>query len=153
MLAVGAVVAVTAASIPAVASGELNGVMLAALALLALGAFEAITPLSQAAAVIDSTDEAAGRIEEVTERPDPVPDPASPAPIPAGGSLRLEDVVFQYPGGEGLLLDQARSRDPARRGGRPDRAQRDRQEHPGRTADPLPRPGRRPGHPRRYRPA
>ena len=107
MLAVGAMVAVTAASIPAVASGELNGVMLAALALLTLGAFEAITPLTQAAAVIDSTDEAAGRIEEVTERPDPVPDPASPAPIPAGGSLRLENVVFQYPGGEGLLLNQA----------------------------------------------
>mgnify|MGYP006911052007 CR=1 FL=1 len=58
--------AVTAASIPAVHNGDLNGVMLAALALLAMASFEAITPLSQAAAVIDATDEAAGRIEEVT---------------------------------------------------------------------------------------
>lgn len=106
-LAVGAAVAVTAASIPAVVSGELNGVLLAALALLSLGAFEAITPLSQAATVIDATDEAAGRIEEVTERPVPIIDPAVPALVPAGGPIRLEAVSFRYPDGEGLLLDGA----------------------------------------------
>ncbi len=107
MLAVGAAVAVTAASIPAVSSGELNGVMLAALALLSMGAFEAITPLSQAAAIIDATDEAAGRIEEVTERPVPVENPERPRPIPAGGPLRLEGVDFAYKAGDGLVLDRA----------------------------------------------
>lgn len=107
MLAVGAAVAVTAASIPAVHSGDLNGVMLAALALLAMGAFEAITPLSQAAAVIDATDDAAGRIEEITERPVPVENPERKLPMPAGGPIRLERVGFSYPGGEGLLLDRA----------------------------------------------
>ncbi len=106
-LAVGAAVAVTAVSIPAVSSGELNGVMLAALALLAMGAFEAITPLSQAAAVIDSTDEAAGRIEEVTERQVPVVNPEHGRPIPAGGPLRLEGVDFGYKAGDGLLLNRA----------------------------------------------
>lgn len=107
MLAVGAAVAVTAASVSAVHSGELNGVMLAALALLSMGAFEAITPLSQAAALIDATDEAAGRIEEITERPVPVTDPEQPLAIPAGGSLRIEGVDFRYPGTDGLLLDRA----------------------------------------------
>jgi len=107
MLAVGAAVVVTAASIPAVHAGELNGVMLAALALLAMASFEAITPLSQAAAVIDATDEAAGRIEEVTERPVPVVDPTHPQPIPAGGPIRLEGVSFSYPEGNGQLLDHA----------------------------------------------
>ncbi|MCB0869996.1 MAG: thiol reductant ABC exporter subunit CydC [Solirubrobacterales bacterium] len=107
MLAVGAAVAVTAASIPAVSSGELNGVMLAALALLAMGSFEAITPLSQAAAVIDATDEAAERIEEVTERPVPVADAGKVRPIPAGGPIRLEGVDFSYPGGDGKVLDRA----------------------------------------------
>ncbi len=107
MFAVGAAVAVTAAAVPAVVSGELNGVLLAALPLLTMGAFEAIMPLSQAAAVIDATDEAAGRIEEVTERPVPVLDPDRPSPVPAGGSIRLENVDFRYPGGDRLLLERA----------------------------------------------
>lgn len=107
LLAVGAAVAVTAASIPAVSSGELNGVMLAALALLSMGAFEAITPLSQAAATIDATDEAASRIEEVTERPVPVDNPEHPRPIPAGGPLRLDRVDFAYKAGDGQLLNSA----------------------------------------------
>lgn len=107
LLAVGAAVAVTAASIPAVHSGELNGVLLAALALLTMGSFEAITPLSQAAAVIDATDDSAGRIEEVTERPLPVRNPEPPLPLPAGGPIRLEGVGFAYPDGEGLVLDRA----------------------------------------------
>lgn len=106
-LAVGAAVAVTAASIPAVSSGELNGVMLAALALLSMGAFEAITPLSQAAATIDATDEAASRIEEVTESPVPVDNPEHPRPIPAGGPLRLDAVDFAYKAGDGQLLTGA----------------------------------------------
>ena len=108
LLAVGAAVAVTAAAIPAVNSGQLSGVLLAALALLAMASFEAITPLSQAAAVIDATDEAAGRIEEITERPVPVVDLDHPRPIPAGGPIRLEGVDFNYPDGEGKLLDAAR---------------------------------------------
>lgn len=107
LFAVGAMVAVTAVGVPAVVSGEMNGVLLAALPLLTMGAFEAITPLSQAAAVIDATDNAAGRIEEVTERPVPVVDREHPLPIPAGGSLRLEDVTFAYPSGEALLLNRA----------------------------------------------
>lgn len=107
MFAIGAAVAVTAAAVPAVISGELNGVLLAALPLLTMGAFEAIMPLSQAAAVIDGTDEAAARIEEVTDRPVPVVDPDRPHALPAGGPIRLQAVDFRYPGGDRLLLERA----------------------------------------------
>lgn len=107
-VAVGAMVAVTAVGVPAVVSGELDGVLLAALPLLTLGAFEAISPLSQAAAVVDATDEAAGRIEEVTERPVPVRDPDVPRQMPAGGPLELDGVSFGYGPEGGRLLDRAR---------------------------------------------
>lgn len=63
---------------PAVADGVLAGVLLAALALLAMASFESILPLGQAAAVIDACGDAAGRIEAVTERPVPVAVPDSP---------------------------------------------------------------------------
>jgi len=105
MLAAGAALAVTCVAIPAVNSGQLNGVMLAALALLAMASFEAVNPLSQAAAVIDATDEAARRIEEVTGRPVPVSDRPDPRPVPESGTLRAEQVSFTYPDGDMLLLD------------------------------------------------
>lgn len=101
--AIGAVVAVTWVSVPAVVDGSLHGVWLAALALLTMGAFEAITPLGPAAAGIDAVDGAAGRIEAITGRPVPVGEPESPAAIPAGGPLRLEDVRFEYEAGRPVL--------------------------------------------------
>lgn len=100
LLSVGSAVAVTAVSIPAVNDGSLNGVMLAALALLALASFEAILPLGQAAAGIDACANAAERLEDVTERPAPAPEPVNPLPMPAGGPLAFENVTFSY-GSEG----------------------------------------------------
>jgi thiol reductant ABC exporter CydC subunit len=96
MLAAGAAVAVTAVAVPAVDEGLLSGVLLAALALLALGSFEAVMPLGPAAASLDSCADAARRIEEVTERPSPVEEPADPLPPPAAGPLRFEQVSFSY---------------------------------------------------------
>lgn len=101
--AVAAIVAVTWAAVPAVANGDLGGVWLAALALLAMGAFEAIAPLGQAAAGIDAVDAAAGRIEAITGRQVPVAGPEDPAPMPADGPLRLEDVRFEYEPGRTVL--------------------------------------------------
>lgn len=91
-LAVAAAVAVTAVAIPAVEQGRLNGVMLAALALLALASFEAITPLGQAAASIDACADASLRINSVIERPAPVTFPAaSPAGSAATGDCVARD--------------------------------------------------------------
>lgn len=96
LIAIGAIVAVTWATIPAVADGDLHGVWLAALAMLAMGAFEAIVPLGPAAAGIDAVNAAAGRIEAVTERPAPVAEPADPVSTPEAAALRLEGVRFGY---------------------------------------------------------
>lgn len=101
-LAVAAAVAVTAAAIPAVEDGRLGGVMLAALALLALGSFEAITPLGTAAAEIDACADAALRIQAITTAEPPVeyprPAPGDPEPKPAAGpvTVSLESLSFGY---------------------------------------------------------
>mgnify|MGYP002682560581 CR=1 FL=1 len=87
LLAVLTVVAVTAVTIPAVHSGDLNGVLLAALALLALASFEPILPLGQAAAGIAAGqhqregDEETG--DERAIRPDRCHSPTLWAPIPS----------------------------------------------------------------------
>lgn len=107
LLSVGAAVAVTAVSIPAVHSGSLDGVLLAALALLAMASFEAILPLGQAAAGIDACAVAAERIEEVTDRVPPAVDPDHPVSLPSAGGLKFERVSYTYPGGVRPILSDA----------------------------------------------
>lgn len=107
MLAAAAGVAVTAVAIPAVDQGVVSGVFLAALALLAIGSFEAVMPLGPAAASLDSCAEAAGRIEEITERPAPVVEPEEPLPIPDSGPLCFEQVRFSYGPGLPVVLELA----------------------------------------------
>lgn len=94
-LAAGAMVAVVAAAVPAVTDGRLDGVLLAALGLLAFGAYEAVAPLPDAARSLDATTTAAERLETVTEAPAPVADPARPGPVPAVGALVAEGVTVR----------------------------------------------------------
>lgn len=114
-LAVAAAVAVTAVAIPAVEDGRLSGVLLAALALLALASFEAITPLGTAAANIDACADAALRLESVIEREPPVVFPAvATATVPtatdtgtpdtgtAAAAVKVRGLGFGY--GESLLF-------------------------------------------------
>lgn len=98
------VVAVLTVSIPAVHDGSLSGVLLAALALLALASFEAITPLGPAAAIIDACDVSAERIESVTLSENPVTDPADPIELPASGPLQVESISFSYAAGDEPVL-------------------------------------------------
>lgn len=104
-LAAGAAVLLVAVATPAVHSGALAGVLLAALALLAFGAFEAVAPLGAAAASADACADAAGRIEAVLEREPAAPDPAAPRELPESGALELRDVGFRYGEAEPWLLD------------------------------------------------
>ncbi len=106
MLAAGAAVAVTAVAVPAVDGGLLNGVLLAALALLAMASFEAVMPLGPAAASLDACADAAGRIEEITERPPPVEDPVEALPVPDRGPLAFEGVDFSYGPDLPVVLDE-----------------------------------------------
>ncbi len=105
-LSAGAAVAVTAVAVPSVDDGVLSGVLLAALALLAMASFEAILPLGQAASVIDACGDAATRIEAITERPVPIEMPLEPAPIPSSGPIAFDQVGFSYgPGLPTVLAD------------------------------------------------
>jgi ABC-type multidrug transport system fused ATPase/permease subunit len=107
MLSAGAAVAVTAVAVPAVDNDLLSGVLLAALALLAMASFEAVMPLGPAAASLDACADAAERIEDVTERPPPVADPEQPLPVPTNGTLAFHHVRFSYAPGLPVVLNEA----------------------------------------------
>lgn len=107
LAATGATVAlVLFAAIPSL-GGRQDGVLIAALALLALAAFEAILPLPVATQHLTATASAAGRLREITERPVPVPDPPAPAELPEHGALCAEDITVVYPGEDRPVLDGA----------------------------------------------
>jgi thiol reductant ABC exporter CydC subunit len=102
-----AVIAVLLAGIPAVDSGALAGVLLAALAFLALAAFEGVSPLPAAARRLCACAEAAGRLDELCDRPPSVIDPAAPRRLPATGDLVLDGVQVRYGPGLPWVLDGA----------------------------------------------
>jgi ATP-binding cassette, subfamily C, bacterial CydC len=106
-LAAGGGVLLAAIATPAVHSGALAGVLLAALVLLAMGAFEAVAPLGAAAANIDACAASALRIEQAVDREPPVPDPPSPASLPPAGDLELCGVRFRYGESGPWVLDGA----------------------------------------------
>jgi ABC-type transport system involved in cytochrome bd biosynthesis fused ATPase/permease subunit len=106
-IAAGAAVLMVAVATPAVAGGELSGVLLAALALLALASVEVFSPLAAAAASVDAVGAAAGRLEEVTDRPVPAPEPQRPLPLPGSGALEMSGVSFAYDGGAPVLAGAA----------------------------------------------
>jgi thiol reductant ABC exporter CydC subunit len=104
-LAAGAMVAVVAAAAPAVADGRLDGVLLAAVGLLAFGAYEAVAPLPDSARSLDASATAAERLEEVTGAPAPVADPARPRAVPGDGALVAERLTVRLAAGAAPALD------------------------------------------------
>ena len=102
MLVAGLTVAtVLALSVGAHAAGELDRVLIAMLALLALASFEAVQPLSAVARELPATLGAGRRILELIDREPAVVDPAEPAPLPSPPfAVALDDVSARYaPGG------------------------------------------------------
>ncbi len=101
------VVAVLLVGVPAVHSGALSSVLLAALVFLVLGAFEGITPLPAAARSLRGCAESARRLEELAAVPPSVSDPAQPRTLGPGRpeSLALESVRFRYGDRGAWLLD------------------------------------------------
>jgi thiol reductant ABC exporter CydC subunit len=91
--AVGAAVAALAAGaalwgclvlgVAGVSSGAMAGVALAVLALIPLAVHDVARDLAPAAQEIPRLRSAAARVSDVLRRPDPVREPASPAPLPA----------------------------------------------------------------------
>lgn len=106
VLVAGATVAgVLAVAVSAHASGHLDRVLIAMLALLALASFEAVQPLSATARDLSATLAAGRRILELMDRRPAVRDPLEPAPTPTSSSIELEGVRARYAPQEPLALD------------------------------------------------
>ena len=88
----GAALAVLALAIPRV-----EPIWLATLALGTVAAFEALMPLSQAAAQMGANVAAAKRLFEVVDATPAVSDPIEPADAPQGCDLRFDNITFRYP--------------------------------------------------------
>jgi thiol reductant ABC exporter CydC subunit len=83
--------AVLALGVTAVHGGRLEGVLLGTLALLALGSFEAILPLADAARELVAGLAAGRRLFEIIGLPLPIVDPLTPIPSPPEGRwLKVE---------------------------------------------------------------
>lgn len=77
-----AVVGAIAITVPAVVDGRLGPVWLAVAALLPLALFEILAGLPDAALSFQGIRASATRLQEITDRPSPVEDPANPVPAP-----------------------------------------------------------------------
>jgi ATP-binding cassette, subfamily C, bacterial CydCD len=85
------------AGIAALRSGQLEGVMLAVVALTVLAAHEAAAGLGPAAQHLPGLASAARRVFDVLDRPDPAPDPLLPLAVPAGPyTLRIRGLRARY---------------------------------------------------------
>jgi ATP-binding cassette subfamily C protein CydCD len=103
-------------TIPLVTSGQLSGVMLAALALITLSSFEAVTPLSFAAQNWNSTKEAAERLFEIVDTHPMVFDHHEPEnvrqflttlnPTSSDDEITFDNLYFTYPGTNSTVLKQ-----------------------------------------------
>ena len=107
MLVSGATICgVLAVAVSAHASGRLDAVLIAALALLALASFEAVVPLTEVARELPATVAAGQRVLELCDRKPAVTDPARPRPPPASPyDLELRDVAVRYDASGPLVLD------------------------------------------------
>jgi ATP-binding cassette subfamily C protein CydC len=101
----GLVVAVALVAVPAVQAQHLRPLLLAALVLGCLAAFEAIAPLPQSAQSLGACGEAARRLEQITDRVPPVAEPRQPVALPETGDLVVCGATVRYPGRETPVLD------------------------------------------------
>ena len=105
-----AVTGVTVTGVLAVAAsarsaGTIDGVLVAALALLCLASFDAVTPLPQATRELSATLAAGRRVLEIADREARVRDPEGQPPVPSSRpTFALEDVTAHYPAADRLVL-------------------------------------------------
>jgi thiol reductant ABC exporter CydC subunit len=100
-----------AVAVTASASGRLDRVLIATLALLAIAAFEAVTPLATAARDLAATLASGRRVLELVDVKPTVHDPPESAPAPVWPfAVALEDVRARYPGEQRPAVDGVRLR-------------------------------------------
>ncbi|MFI6943988.1 thiol reductant ABC exporter subunit CydD [Streptomyces sp. NPDC050418] len=100
------VVAAGAVGVAAVGEGRLSGVALAVVVLTPLAAFEAVTGLPLAVQYRQRVKRSAERVYEVLDAPEPVREPAAPAPVPADPfPLELRGITARHAGQHRDALD------------------------------------------------
>ncbi|WP_141580076.1 thiol reductant ABC exporter subunit CydC [Actinomadura sp. WMMA1423] len=105
LLTAATTLAVLVAGLHAVHRGALPGVLLAALALAATAAFEAVRPLPDAARELLTAHGAAARLGALTAHPVPAADPPHPLPAPRGDLLQARGVRVRYTADSPWVLD------------------------------------------------
>jgi thiol reductant ABC exporter CydC subunit len=106
LLAAGGVIALLLVAIPAVHSGALSGVLLAALVFLVLAAYESILPVAAAGRSLRVCATAAARLTELTSRAPAVAEPVIARKAGGSGELRAEHLSFSYTPGGARVLDE-----------------------------------------------
>jgi ATP-binding cassette subfamily C protein CydC len=76
-----------------------------AAAFLVIAAFEAVGGLPRAGALAGHASAAARRVLEISDAPVPVPDPADPAAMPAGNTLRFNAIHFRWQADRPMVFD------------------------------------------------
>ncbi|MCE5207703.1 MAG: thiol reductant ABC exporter subunit CydC [Chloroflexi bacterium] len=85
-------------AIPLVVNGQLEGVLLAVVVLLALASFEAVAPLGLATQNLDLSLQASNRLFSLETIPPAVQDPTDALPLPSGSvSITVSHLDFEYP--------------------------------------------------------
>ena len=98
-------VGVLAVAVAAHDAGALDRVLVAALALLALSSFDAVSPLPGAARELSATLTSGRRVLDLTDREPRVADPTEPASPPRGPvTVAVEGVTAAYPTDEAPVL-------------------------------------------------
>ncbi|MCA9905211.1 MAG: thiol reductant ABC exporter subunit CydC [Anaerolineae bacterium] len=94
-----------ALAVLAVAIPRIDGIYLATVTLATIAAFEAFTPLAQAAVNLGANAQAARRLFEIADLPPAVTDPAQPVASPATPTLDIRDLSFRYADDTPPILD------------------------------------------------
>ncbi|MEW6650723.1 MAG: thiol reductant ABC exporter subunit CydC, partial [Chloroflexota bacterium] len=85
-------------AVPLVSQARLDGTALAVLAMITLACFEAVTPLPQAAQLLQTSLTAAGRLFALADERAEISDPAQPAPAPLQPKrIVVSNLTFRYP--------------------------------------------------------
>jgi ATP-binding cassette subfamily C protein CydCD len=92
-----AMLAILLLGIQRVNHGQLDGVYLGVVCLIALTCFEALQPLSMVAQLADSNRAAASRLYELVDAQPQVIDPPQPIPLVGVADLQACDLAFKYP--------------------------------------------------------
>ncbi|SEP78582.1 ATP-binding cassette, subfamily C, CydC [Devosia sp. YR412] len=79
-------------------AGMVDGPILAGLLLAIMGSFEATSVIVRSVSKLTTAMAAAERLTAIAETPLVVADPTTPAPLPAGPTITLNDVTFSYGG-------------------------------------------------------